>query len=381
MHAVCRKYQGLPWTKEEPHGMIANLQHLVDVSVCANPEDPPPDTLMLAYDARAAPKLVKEINADSLPLRQKALKAALRLAAAPKELSSLLTAGFVPALHTAAAEVDVVVRESAALALAVTARQYNGREQMLVHDSIGVLSTLVCDAEKNVRQYGLLAILELSKSPVGAQRVVDAGKMKLLIRRCAEEVVELQGLALMVLQQAMSRADGLTQAVTSNALDTIAPLLDSVDPFCREKAGLCLAAYTVSLSEKVAAGESMSVLASLLRLLSDKALAVRVAATNALMSITIANECKSVAVSLKAVAEISPLLEECVLGELQGGTDAPTRALTLNVLQTMGQLAEHPVGRKQLQGSLTQLETLTQSTAPQVAKHAANTVALIKWMP
>lgn len=55
----------------------------------------------------------------------------------------------------------------------------------------------------------------------------------------------------------------------------------------------------------------------LLVLLADESLQVRVAATSALMSITVANECKSSAMEAKAVRALVQLLDSAVAYELQ----------------------------------------------------------------
>merc|ERR1711933_148337 len=121
----------------------------------------------------------------------------------------------------------------------------------------------------------------------------------------------------MALQQSMSQIRGLQQAIEGGALDKIAEVLESGDVCAREKAALCLAAYTVNLAEKSAAALH-GVLGPVLRLLQDESLAVRTAAASALMSITVHNDCKTGAVQLSAVKEMAPLLDESVLHELQG---------------------------------------------------------------
>ena len=98
--------------------MEVNLRHLVNVSVRSNPEPFPEDKLRLAFGSWGAPKLVREIGGSSLVIKQKALVEVLKQIAAPKVLGTLLVAGLVPALNTAATDSDDVVRASATASLA-----------------------------------------------------------------------------------------------------------------------------------------------------------------------------------------------------------------------------------------------------------------------
>ena len=66
MHAVIRKRQGLPWEKELPKGLRANLKHLTDVAALPNFEPLDPDSLNLAHGALQYPKLVAEISSPLL---------------------------------------------------------------------------------------------------------------------------------------------------------------------------------------------------------------------------------------------------------------------------------------------------------------------------
>ena len=148
MHAVCRKYQGIPYEPPKPQGMKANLALLVDVSVRSNPEPTPVDTLAPGFGSWAHPKLVDEMTGSSLVLRQKSLRHANGKMTAPVEVASFLKADIVPALNMAGRDEDEEVRALTSLALARLAREPNGREQMLKHDSIKVLQRLVKDSER-----------------------------------------------------------------------------------------------------------------------------------------------------------------------------------------------------------------------------------------
>ena len=382
MHSVCRAHQGVEWTREEPKGLDANLRHLVNVSARPNPESFAPDTLRLAYGAWSAPKLVSEIAGDSLILRQKALREALKQMAAPKELAALLAAGLVPALNGAADDADDAVRASVTASLAQVARQRGGSEELLAHGSISVISRLVVDVLPAARGHALVAILELAKSSVGAKALVDAGAVALLFSRCKEEVAPLQATALMALQQCMSVQPGLVQAIADGALEVIVARLSTAEePLAREKAALCLAAYTVNLHEKKAA-EQAGALPPLFELLRDASTAVNTAGAAALMSLTIDNEVKAAAVKAGAVPHLTSLLDGAAIATMHGGeSESRTAALTVNTLKCISNLAEHPSGRKLLMPVLDQVEGLCSSDDVHVAKAAKIAAAIVAWKP
>jgi len=386
MHAVIRQKQGIPWTKEQPKGMKANLEHLASGRV--EPNVPvAADTLQLAYGAGMAPKLVAEVSSPLLALRQKALIQVIKAMSAPRELASLLVAGLVPALNAAAAADDDMVRSSANLALAQAAGYPGGQRAMLATSSVdrlvGGASPIVCDANEAVRAHALRAVLELGKNPDGCRALIDASAVQLLIARVSAEAPLLQGLALMALQQLMTQKAGLADSIREGGLGVLIPLLSSEERLAREKAALALVALTTGLAEKLAAGPSA--LPPLIAMLRDEAPSARHAASSALMSITVDKDVKEMAVSAGVGPALGAALDECVANELQPEEvrDLLVAALTVNLLQTINQMAEYPKARSyfKAKGALQKLMTLEQSSNEHVKKHAAKAVAQVTWMP
>lgn len=65
----------------------------------------------------------------------------------------------------------------------------------------------------------------------------------------------------------------------------------------------------------------------------------------------------------------------------QDEDDSQFASQTVNLLQCLTNLAEHPHGRKQLQASLRQLKMLADSRDAQIRKHADIAVRIITWKP
>lgn len=391
MHAIIRKRQGIPWEKEEPKGMKANLEQIVHFQVMPNVQAVPVDALELAYGTGMAPKLVAEVgSAGPLLLRQKALAQILKAMSAPSELAKLVAAGLVPALNAAASENDDIVRTSATLALAQAARQPSGQRAMLASGSVAVLvadrtgGPAVCDALEGVRAHGLRAVLELGKSPDGCRALIEASAVSLLIKRVTKEleVPLLQGLALMALQQLMTQVAGLTDAIRNGALAVVVGVLSSPELLAREKAALALASLTTNLQEKAAAGAAA--LPLLIAMLTEPALTARHAAASALMSITVHNDCKGAAAEAGAPKALAAALSECFENELrpEASRDMLVSALTVNIVQAIDQVADLPKVRRFFRShALEMLQAIANSDNPHVKQHASKAVAQVLWMP
>lgn len=382
MHSVMRKVQGLPYEPPRPQGMKANLASLVDVSVRPNPEPLPEDTLAVAFDARAYPKLVLEMTGLSLVLRQKSLRYAIEKMTAPKEVASFLEAGIVEALNIAGRDENDEVRALATRAFARVAREPNGRKLLLERNSVSVLKKMVQDTVEDVRANCLEAMLELGRDIKGADSLIEHGCVELLVKRAPQEAAVLQGPTLAAVRIMMMRPSGLTNGIETEGIGTMASMLAAPEASAREHAAWCLAALTVELREKAAArkGEAIGAVVSLLRVERD--VATQTAALAALMSLTAENEAKTEAVRTHKVVEVLlPMLERSALLELQGNMNPATCTQTVNLAKCIANLAEEPKGRKQLQPALAQLEPLTESAEPLVRKHAASAVERVTWKP
>ena len=384
---MIRQRQGIAWTKEEPKGIQANLEHLVSVQVKPNVQPVAEDALQLAYGAAKAPKLVSEICSPLLKLRQKALIQVIKTMATPKELEMLLAAGLVHALNTAAKDDDDIVRTSANLALAQAARYPGGQKAMLANGSIEVLiesdGAGIYSENEGVRAHALRAVLELAKNPDGCRALIQAYAVKVLIARISNEVPPLQGLALMALQQLMVQRDGVAHAISEGAMAVIIPILSSQEQLAREKAALALGALTTEFPEKREAGPSA--LQPLVTMLADEALSARHAASSALMSLTVENSVKELAIGAQVPEALDVALDECVRNETlpEGDRDKLISALTVNLVQTIDQVAEHPKARRYFKskGTLRKLQQFETSSNIHVRKHTSKAIAQITWMP
>ena len=395
MHSVIRKRQGLPWQPEEPKGLSANLSHLVGVQVQPGPF--PTDELGLAYSQRSHPKLVKQVVSEDDVLRRKALAHVCEQLRYARETAGFLPAGIVPALNQSAEHAtDAETRTLATAALARLVLEGNGREHMLKDGasfSVPVLLRLVVDTEPAVRKNALACVLRLGKDIDGAAALVAGGSVKLLVTRCTEESAELLAPVLAALEACMMQsAAGLQQAIELKAIEVVCKLLGQ-NPSLEilEHACFCLATLTVGGDEKkvaVAQGCVPHLIMFIAKVIhaSDDAASmiekVATAAAAALMSLTIDNDCKAEAVKAGAVKALAPLLQNAIETELAVGLDHSNTTLTANVTKAMANLAEHPLGRKQLHAAALQdLIALSESNDELMTKNVAIAVQKVTWKP
>lgn len=393
MHAVIRKRQGLPWTPEEPKGLASNLSHLVGVQVQAGPFAT--DALGLGYTPYT--KLVKQVVDDDGELRRLALKHVCEQLRYARETAGFLPAGLVPALNRSAENAgDTETRTLATAALARLTLEGNGREHMLKDGAsfaVPVLLRLVVDADSRVRRNALAGVLRLGKDVAGAAALIAGGVVKLLVARCTEEGAELLAEVLAALEACMMQSDaGLKEAIGLKAIPVISKLI-SLNPSMEacEHACFCLATLTVNGDEKKAAmseGCVAYLISFISRMIhtSDDAAGmvgkVATAAAAALMSLTIDNECKAEAVRAGAVKALAPLLQNAIDAELSSGLNHGNSTLTQNVSKCMSNLAEHPLGRKQLRDqALMDLIALSETSEELLQKNVELAIAKIKWNP
>lgn len=394
MHAVIRKRQGLPWEKEQPKGLHSNLKHLSTVAAIPNFEPLPAETLSIAHGALAYPKLVREIGAPLLVLRQKALRHTLETMCSPRHIASFLAAGVVPALNVACADSDEEVRTLATCALARIAREELGRQAMLPAGSVAVLLGCAADQALAVRLASVEAVRELARTNSGTRALIDHGFVKLLCERCRAAPdggapnAQLQCTALHALRQACQVESGHSEAISCGAVSLCVAMLAHEMEEAREQAAYSLAVLTVGQQEKAVALKE-SVMTSLLKMLHPSAsVAVKTAGAATLMTMTNGtrfpngdNACKHAAVTEGAVSALVPLLQDGLALELGRAMDHATSALTVYVTKCIANLADHPLGRKQLQPALADLQPLAESDEPLVRKHAAIAIERVKWEP
>ena len=403
MHQVWRKRQGIPWVPEEAKGLKANAGHICNVGVIANIPPAQPEDLTEAFGMHAYPKLVKAIAGTLSPgpeapvLRKKAIDASLEMFKGAAKLTQLISAGIVPALNTCcvvATEPDSALRCLALVALQRLGKEFLAREQMIETDTFSALKTAAVDEVAEVRGECLMVIRELAKHRECMHPLVSSGFVKLCIDRCVSApdggppTPAFQASAAKALGRICQKPEGLDEAIKNGAVPVAVDLLDNKEVDVRREAGFCLAALTFGQDEKRVALDA-GVFRKIVVMLGDADEGAQTAAAAVLMSMCNGtrtpdgeNACKPAAVSAGVVKALAPLLDIGLGLELSNSMNEKTCSLTVYACKAMASIADSPKGRKQLQQMcLEQLQVLTKSVEPLVAKNAIIAVERITWTP
>jgi len=392
MHAVIRKRQGLPWEPEVSKGLSKNSTHLTNVAAIPNFQPLAEDELTVAHGWLAHPKLVREITSHLLTLQQKALSKMLEMMAAPRHIASFLLAGCVPALNVACKGDDAEVRRLATVTLGRLAREDAGRKEMIAKKSIPALVERAGDSDADVRCAAFEAVASLVVTLEGLTACHEGGFIKVTVDRCTaaggESEPSVQLAALGALHQLCKNDPGAGAAIECGAIEMCIQVLEHGTEGMREQAAFCLTTLTVEQEKKKMAMEQSVMIALIMLLHPSKPLAVKTAAACALMTMCNgtrmsdgSNACKVTAIKEGAIDALVPLLQEGLQHELAKTMTHETSALTVYVTKCIAALSDSPIGRKQLQAALGDLEALAQSDEPLVKKHATIAVQRVKWSP
>jgi hypothetical protein len=195
-----------------------------------------------------------------------------------------------------------------------------------------------------------------------------------------------------------TEAAGLEQAIKGGAIETVCGLVDGkyqleqpIPAVCEHGFAL-LRTLTLGPEQKMLA-VSQGVLRVLVSMLTpaatygtdtDPEVLHRVAteAAGALMSITAHTESKEEAVKLGAIAPLSDIVHASHDAEAKQLMTNASSTLTTNALKCISNLAECPLGRKQLRTkALPDLKPLTIASEPLVSKHAELATYRVQWKP
>lgn len=361
----------LPYSTEDSHGYVKNMNHLVSFSVQPNPEPLPDDAVTPAFENRNYHKLVRLMGDDKLVVRRKALEAVVwQLQGKGSHIASFMDAGLVVALNKATTDGDVTVRERAVQSLYWVSLEKRGRFEMVRDASIKLLAKLFEDESTEARKLTQLTCYNLGLEAHIARPVIELGTVSALVKKCTAEEGLVQSLMLQTIHQYLKHEEGLQQALANGGVNAMAQLLKHNNHEVREWASMCVFGLSVPAEGKLMAIEC-GIVPMQVSLLTDSEEKVRAASAAALMSLTIDNGAKTAAISANICSELPPLLEDSNSSEV----------LVANVTKVVANLAEHPTGRQQLAGVVETLQKLCNSDVEMISKHANSAVRILTWVP
>ncbi|XP_076471321.1 radial spoke head 14 homolog [Babylonia areolata] len=320
----------------------------------------------LAYGDRALPRLNRELNDETLLVRQRSVMSLCDYLHDPEHIAEALRVGIAGSLKQLLTDGDLTVRQKATECLYVIAGHAIGRDAFLDQEIIMPVANLFDDKEDIARKNAHLAIEMISETPPGADGIVQANLVQTLVSKLNTELDEIKELILDTLHYCM-RVDTV-KALASGAMETFTSLLSHKSPSIRAKAARDIMDLSVPLDGKNKAVDCNSV-AQLIALLKDDSADVRANAAGAIMTITITTKGKYTAINGGA---IEPLV---------GLVDDSTSEVRSNALKALTCLSEAPEGRKVLLEHVEQIRKRTTDEIPAVCKAAEIAVRVITWLP
>lgn len=321
----------------------------------------------LAYGDRALPRLNRELNDPTLLVRQRAVMSLCDYLHDPEHVSEALHVGIAESLRKLLTDADLTVRQKATECLFVIGGHAVGRDAFLEHGIIEPVAKLFDDKEDVARRNAHQAVEMISETPLGAQGIVNAKLIPILVKKLSLETEEIKVLILDTLHFCM--AVDTEQALKSGAMEMFTKLLEHKSHIIRAKAARDIMDLSVPLDGKNKAVEVKSV-PELVTLLKDKDADVRANAAGALMMITITTKGKYTAINEgKAIQPLVDLVDDS------------KSEVRLNALKALTCLSEAPEGRKVLLDHVEKIKARTTDPIPAVVKAANIAVKVITWKP
>ncbi|KAK7475793.1 hypothetical protein BaRGS_00032939 [Batillaria attramentaria] len=275
----------------------------------------------LAYGDRALRRLNRELNDETLLVRQRSVMSLCDYLHDPEHIAEALRVGIAVSLKKLLTDPDLTVRQKATECLYVFA---------------------------------------------GALGIVQTNLVPILVQKLLSELDEIKKLILDTLHFCM-RVD-TEKALKADAMTAFTELLSHKNSGIRAKAARDIMDLSVPLDGKNKAVECGSV-PPLIELLKDPLSDVRANAAGAIMTITITTKGKYTAIDAGAIAPLVDLVQDA------------TSEVRLNALKALTCLSEAPEGRKVLLEHVEEVRSRMADAIPAVCKAAEIAVRVITWKP
>lgn len=319
-----------------------------------------------AYGDRALPRMNKELKSTELITRQRSLNALCDYLHDPEHIASALREGIPESLKYLLHDGDDMIRAKTTECLYILSSHAIGRDAILGCDLVPSLAKAFEDKDMATKVNAHKAIEMLSETPQGAEGIVEAGLVPILVKTLTTTTDDIKSIVLDTLHFCMLVQT--EQVLENEGMEVLNKLLSHDLPLIRQKAARDMMDLSVTLAGKNKAVE-VKAPQTLVQLLSDEKTEVRAMAAAAIMIITITTKGKYTALEFNAITSLLNLLEdEC----------SEVRA---NALKALTCLAEAPEGRAALLEQVSKVRALMNDSVPNVVKAATIAVKVITWKP
>jgi len=284
----------------------------------------------------------------------------------PEHIQDAIHCGIIVSLKQLLADSDITVRWKTLEVLYIISCHSVGRNAYLEEDVIGPIAELFDDPNDVVRKFAHQAIEMVAEVSSGAQGVVDANLVPILVSKLNEETDEIKSSILDTLHFCLHV--NTEDALLSGAMEVFSGLLEHHAAHIRAKAARDIMDLSVPLDGKDKAHE-VGCLKRLIELMSDEEADVRANCAAAIMFIAITTQGKYQAIEHMAI--------DTLLLNLQD----PSSAVRLNAVKALTCLSEAPEGRKALIREVDKFEKMRNDSSLSVQTAVDIAIKVITWTP
>lgn len=339
-----------------------------------NPSSAAATKIVEAYGNRKCAKLVEQVSSSNIDVRVNALGVVCEEFSNPYTVQGCMQAGLARLLAKMVSDPDFLTRERSSRALAMAAQDANGISSILADPPILVeVLNGIKDPSDAVRGNVYDCLYYISHTQAGKEASVVAGIVFNFVDALTRDDDELKIKILRSLYNIVGSPKGLEEALSANAIAVCIDLTKSKDQrLCAEAAHtLGVMCFDETGKEAALAGGAITQLVGLLGDANDKI--TKVYASLAIMAITSTVTGRIQMHSPEIVTRLSSLMQE------------EDRALRLNVLKVISNIAQYPPTRSLLRedvGMIKHIELLGNNQEDKLlAKHSGIALEAINWQP
>eukprot|EP00003_Mantamonas_plastica_P026034 TRINITY_DN5216_c0_g1_i3.p1 TRINITY_DN5216_c0_g1~~TRINITY_DN5216_c0_g1_i3.p1 ORF type:complete len:377 (-),score=101.84 TRINITY_DN5216_c0_g1_i3:540-1580(-) len=302
----------------------------------------------LAYEHRRYDKICRTLSEskDSQVLLD-TLSVLLDITHKRENIVSVVNAGIVPILGELVSNSDKKIRKRVVHVFAKIAEVSCGRTSLKEEGIVGMLKKTIDDVRTSVRDSVCLVLVSQSLSQAGCQALLDEGWMKIIVQKLQVEERKPCTLMLQTMRCLLRLQDGIDHALEENLIEVLATFInDGTEREITTLSAHCVALLASDQQGKMDTVQS-GVAEGLVVMLRLKDMESRLAASSALMVMTIHKEGKEDAIEHNITPYLMFLMKQW---------DQIGCMLLANTLQIISNLAEDSTGRLILKSTLPYIE-------------------------
>nr|CAX73838.1 Rhabdoid tumor deletion region protein 1 [Schistosoma japonicum]CAX73839.1 Rhabdoid tumor deletion region protein 1 [Schistosoma japonicum] len=334
--------------------------------------NPPPNIdptrATLAYGRLAIKRINRELKDIDILTRQRAVKALSDYLHDPEHIAEAINEGVICSLSVLLKDPDISCKAYTTECFVIICQHAIGRTAALAHNILESFKPLTDFNQPDVIRLNIHKAIELLTTNLsGAEAIVKAGYIDLLVKCVEKEVDEIKAIILDTLYHCFSFDSD--EGLNSGGIPLFTKLLSHSNSEIRTRAAQNILRLCVNPRGKQEALDNETIPA-LIGLLNDQSEDVKASSTGALAFICTTNHGRYTTLNAGAI----PLLL-CLVDNNNNSR------IRINALKVLTCLSETPEGRRILLDYLDKISSHLNDTNAAVVKHTKIAISVITWKP